>query len=280
MKRIFLYSLIIGLIVSSCTDVIEVEVPYGGSRLVVEASLDWEKGTQGNEQTIKLSVMIPYFDDTSIDIVTGAEVKVTDDSTGNVVQFIDQNNGNYTTSDFVPVIGQSYTLEINYNGETYIAKETLMSVVDIDNVNQSTDGGFDTNVIEVNIYFNDPVDEENYYLTKFHERKDLLPTLFDVSDEFTNGNEMLIFYEKYDNEDTGEKELQPGDIVDIELYGISKTYYNYIGLLIQQNESAGDPFSSTPVPLKGNCTNPSNPDNFAWGYFRLTQVDRTTYMVE
>lgn len=281
MKRIFIYSyLIVCLIASSCTDVIEVEVTYGGPRLVVEASLDWEKGTQGNEQTIKLSVMIPYFDDTVIDIVTGAEVKVTDDSTGNIVQFIDQNNGNYTTSDFVPVIGQSYTLEINYNGEIYIAKETLMPVVDIDNVDQSTENGFDPNVIEVNIYFKDPIDEENYYLTKFHEREDLFPTLSDLSDEFTNGNEMFIFYEKTNNENTGEKELQPGDIVDIELYGISKTYYNYIGLLIQQNESAGNPFSSIPVPLRGNCTNLSNPDNYAWGYFRLTQVDRTTYTVE
>ena len=110
----------------------------------------------------------------------------------------------------------------------------------------------------MNIYFDDPVDEENYYLTIFQERKDLLPTLLDVSDEFTNGNEMRIFYEKFNNENNNEKELQPGDIVDIKLYGISKTYYNFIRLLIEQNETGGGPFTTIPAELKGNCINSIN----------------------
>lgn len=272
--------MIISLVFFSCTDVIDVDVPYGGPRMVIEASLDWEKGTSGNEQTIKLSEMTPYFNDVSTEIVRGAFVNVTNDNNGISVQFIDQNNGTYSTSDFTPIINQSYTLEINYHGETYIAKETLTPVVDIEKVDQSTENGFDKNVIEINVYFNDPIEFENYYLSKFHERKDLLPTLLDVNDEFTNGNEMHIFYEKFTNDDTNEKELLPGDIVDIELYGISKTYYNYIRLLIEQNGVVGDPFSTIPAPLRGNCTNPANPDNYAWGYFRLTEVNKTTYIVE
>jgi len=281
MKGIFLYSyMVISLVFFSCTDVIDVDVPYGGPRMVIEASLDWEKGTFGNEQIIKLSEMTPYFNDVSTQIVRGAFVNVTNDNNGTSVQFIDQNNGTYSTSNFTPIINQSYTLEINYNGETYIAKETLTPVVDIEKVDQSTENGFDKDVIEINVYFNDPIEFENYYLSKFHERKDLLPTLLDVNDEFTNGNEMHIFYEKFNNDDTNEKELLPGDIVDIELYGISKTYYNYIRLLIEQNGVVGDPFSTIPAPLRGNCTNPDNPDNYAWGYFRLTEVNKTTYIVE
>jgi len=281
MKGIFLYSyMIISLVFFSCTDVIDVDVPYGGSRMVIEASLDWEKGSFGNEQTIKLSEMTPYFNDVSTQIVRGAFVNVTNDNNGESVQFIDQNNGTYSTSNFTPIINQSYTLEINYNGETYIAKETLTPVVDIKKVDQSTENGFDKDVIEINVYFDDPLEFKNYYLSKFHERKDLLPTLLDVNDEFTNGNEMHIFYEKFNNDDTNEKELLPGDIVDVELYGISKTYFNYIRLLIEQNGVAGDPFSTIPAPLRGNCTNPANPDNYAWGYFRLTEVNKTIYIVE
>jgi len=281
MKGIFLYSyMIISLVFFSCTDVIDVDVPYGGPRMVIEASLDWEKGSFGNEQIIKLSEMTPYFNDVSTQIVRGAFVNVTNDNNGESVQFIDQNNGTYSTSNFTPIINQSYTLEINYNGETYIAKETLTPVVDIKKVDQSTENGFDKDVIEINVYFDDPLEFKNYYLSKFHERKDLLPTLLDVNDEFTNGNEMHIFYEKFNNDDTNEKELLPGDIVDIELYGISKTYFNYIRLLIEQNGVAGDPFSTIPAPLRGNCTNPANPDNYAWGYFRLTEVNKTIYIVE
>lgn len=281
MKYIFLYRyLIISLMLFSCTDVIDVDVPYGGPRMVIEASLDWEKGTLGNEQSIKLSEMTPYFDDVSTNVVKGAFVKVTNDNNGKFVQFIDQNDGNYSTSNFIPIINQSYTLEVNYNGETYIAKEILTPVVDIEKVDQSTENGFDKDVIEVNIYFNDPVEYENYYFIKFQERKDLLPILVDVSDEFTNGNKMHVFFEKFENKETNEKELLPGDIVDIELYGISKMYFNYIRLLIEQNGTRGDPFSTTPAPLRGNCTNPDNTDNYAWGYFRLTEVDRTTYIIK
>ena len=281
MKRIHLYSyFIISFLFFSCTDVVDVDVSYGGSRMVIEASLDWEKGTLGNKQIIKLSKMTPYFDDVSIQIVQGAIVTVSNDENNEVVQFVDQNNGSYTTSSFKPIVNQSYTLEVVFEGETYIAKETLTPVVAIESVDQSTENGFDKDVIEVNIYFNDPLEYENYYLTKFHERKDLFPTLRDVSDEFTNGNKMHVFYEKFENEDTNEKELLPGDIVDIELYGISKTYYNYIRLLIEQNDAGGGPFSTTPASLRGNCTNPANPNDYALGYFRLTEVDRTTYIVE
>ncbi len=30
-----------------------------------------------------------------------------------------------------------------------------------------------------------------------------------------DGNEMLIFYEKLNNDDSGEEEFEPGDVVDI-----------------------------------------------------------------
>lgn len=281
MKNIFIHiSLVISLLISSCTDVIDVEVPFAGPNLVVEASIEWQKGTIGNVQTVKLSELKPYFDSTTSTIVKGATVKVTNDSNGKEVYFIDQNNGNYTTTAFIPVVNQSYTLEVVHRGETFIGRETLTPVVKIDRVDQSTENGFSPNAIEVNIYFRDPVDQENYYLTIFQERKDLLPTLLDVSDEFTNGNEMRIFYEKFDNEETGEKELQPGDIVDIKFYGVSKTYYNYIRLLIEQNRNGGGPFSTIPAPLKGNCININDPDNYALGYFRLTEVDKRTYVVE
>jgi hypothetical protein len=280
MKKIIIYNYLIISVLLSCTEVIDVEVPFAGPKLVVEASIAWQKGTPGNAQTIKLSELKPYFDSTTSDIVTGAVVKVVNDSNGAVVQFADQNNGNYTTTAFNPSLNQSYTLEIVYNSETYVAREILTPVAKIDRVDQSTENGFDPNAIEVNIYFRDPIDEANYYLAIFQERKDLLPTLLDASDEFTNGNEMRIFYEKFDNEETNEKELQPGDIVDIELYGISNTYYNYIRLLIEQNNAGGDPFSTIPAPLKGNCININDPDNYALGYFRLTEVDKRTYVVE
>lgn len=278
MKNYKLYILsLISLLAVSCTDVVEVDVQNAPARLVIEASIDWEKGTVGNEQIIKLSHTVPYFDELVNNEVIGASVRITNDNTGAEFVFTDQNDGTYTTSSFVPIFGDSYTLEVIHDGQIYIAQETMISVVDIVEINQSIEDGFEDDALEVNVLFNDPADEENFYLFRFQEQGDLLPELFDVSDEFTNGNQMKVFYEKEEDDEINYEEFEPGDVVDIKFHGISEQYYNYIRLLIEQYGSIGDPFSTTPVPLRGNCTNPANPDNYAYGYFRLSETITTSY---
>lgn len=257
--------LFFGILFTSCTDVIEVEVPEAEPKLVVEASIDWEKGTDGSLQTIKLSLSTPYFDADQLNPVTEALVQVTNNSTGAVFNFVNQNDGTYTISSFVPVVGDEYSLEVVYNNETYTATETLMPVVDIDEVYQSLDQGFDKEALEVNVLFTDPVGIENFYLMKFQRQGGYLAELFDISDEFTDGNQMSVFYE--------DEEFVVGDLVDIHLYGISKQYYNYIRLLIEQSSDSG-PFATIPAQLKGNCINTTNSENNAFGYFRLTQVSK------
>lgn len=269
--------LIFCLVFISCEDVIDVNLSEGKTRLVIEASLDWEKGTSGNQQLIKLSTSSPYFQTNVNNEVTGASVKVTNNNTGAEYVFNDENDGTYTISNFVPVIGHTYTLEVVHNGETYTGNETLMSVPSITNVTQSVEGGFDDELLEVNIFYTDPVGEENFYLTKYFAEGDLFPVFEDMSDEFVNGNEINDFWEKEDDEDANEKPFEIGDKVSISLYGISQRYYNYIRLLIEQYDSGGDPFSSTAAQIKGNCINSSNQENYPYGYFRVTQVVKVDY---
>ncbi len=269
--------LLLCMALTACTDVIDVDVPETEPRLVVEASLDWEKGSLGNNQIVKLSTSIPYFSNQTNNSVTGASVKVTNTTNNSEFIFTDENDGTYSIANFVPIIGHTYTLEIAYNNQIYTAEETLIPVTDIANLYESTANGFDNEALEVNIDFNDPVNEENYYLFKFQEQGDLLPELLDISDEFTNGNTMTVFFEKGEDEDINQDEFMSGNVVDIKMYGVSKTYYNYIKLLIEQYDSVGDPFSSTPAALRGNCVNTTNVNNYALGYFRLTQVVKASY---
>lgn len=274
------YIMVLGVLISSCTDVIEVDLPVAPPRLVIEASIDWQKETLGNDQEIKLSLSSPFYDNLTQSPVTGAFVKIINNQDKSEVIFEDQNNGSYITSDFIAIMDQSYTLEVVYADETYLATETMTPVPVITEVYQSTNNGFDKNALEVNLVFKDPIDETNFYLSKFQRQGDLLPTLFDVNDEFTNGNEINIFYEKINNDTTGEKEFVPGDVVDISLYGISEQYFNYIRLLIQQSGSLGGPFSTIPAEIKGNCVNISKSDNYAFGYFRLAEADKRVYTFE
>ncbi|MFI1743431.1 DUF4249 domain-containing protein [Thalassobellus sediminis] len=262
---------------TSCEDVIDVDVQEAPTRLVIEASIDWEKGTIGNNQTIKLSKSTPYFDATTNVSVTNASVKVTNNNSAEEFVFTHQSNGAYTTTQFVPVINDSYTLEVIYEGETFTANETLTPVTDITEITQSIEDGFDDEALEFTVIFTDPVDEENYYLFKTQRRGDLLPELEDGDDEFVNGNEISWWFEKGEDEDTDKiEEYKPGDIVDVSFFGISEAYYNYIRIIIEQSEGAGL-FSSTPVPLRGNCINITTPDNYAFGYFRVNQVVKTSY---
>ena len=273
----YIYILLLAITFISCVDVIDVEVPTAPPRLVVEASLDWKNGTLGNHQNIKLSLSTPYFSSTTNFAVSGAKVKVTNNNDKTETVFLDQGDGNYSTTAFKPYLNQSYTLEIVYKNEIYLATETLTPVTNITSIYQTTENGFDDEAIEINITFTDPKDEKNNYLTKFHDRKELFAELFSDNDEYTNGNEMTFFYEKI--EDDKDMELQPGDNVDIYLYGISEQYYNFIGLLISQSKDGGL-FSTTPAEIKGNCINITTKENYAYGYFRLTQVNKHVYVVQ
>ncbi|MBV1924670.1 MAG: DUF4249 domain-containing protein [Flavobacteriaceae bacterium] len=281
MKTYITFSLFLfSILFTSCTDVIDVDVSTAIPRLVIEASIDWEKGTQGNNQFIKLSTSNAYYDNNTVTDVTNALVKITNNTTGEVFNFEDQDNGLYTINTFNPILHNFYTLEVQYEGETYLANEQLIPVVDISAIYQSTEDGFDDEALEVYIDFTDPAGVDNYYFIKIQAEDNLLPVMFDITDEFTDGNLMSLYYEREEDSDINQEEFKAGDVVAISFHGVSETYSNYIQLLIEQYESVGDPFTSTPVVLRGNCTNPTHPENFAYGYFRLTEVVKSTYTFE
>ena len=277
MKNINLYSKLAALLVIigffySCTDVIDVNVPNGGARLVVDASIKWQKGTTGETQTINLRQSTPFFDSNPDAPVTGASVTVTKENDGSVFVFTDQNNGSYTTSDFVPELNASYTLEILYNGNVYRATETLIPAPFINRVEQTIEGSGEDTEIQLQVFFDDFAGIENYYLGEFVPSNLPLPALAVISDEFTDSNENFI---ENDNDN-----YVAGVNVGINVYGISRRYYNYLYILIQQSGSdENGPFPTTPVQLKGNCINVNNPNEEVLGYFRLGEFDTTSYTI-
>ena len=279
MKKYIKLSVLLAVFITfiACDDKIDVDVSEASPRLVIEASLDWEKGTSGNNQTIKLSISTPYFQNTLNTTVIGATVTVTNNNSNAVFNFTDQNDGTYITNNFIPVLNDSYTLKVIHNGETYEATENLIPISGINEVFQSLEGGFDNQLLDVNITYNDPAQLGNHYMTRIQEVGDLFPFIGTRSDEFTNGNVQDEFFEKSDDPDDATEQYNPGDEVNIKLYGISEQYYNYITLLIEQYDSAGNPFASTPAEIRGNCVNITTEANYAFGYFRVTEFDQVDY---
>ena len=257
----------------NCEDVIDVDLNEAEPRLVIEASINWFKETAGNNQSIKLSLSAPFFDDTTPP-ANGATVSITDSSNGTIYVFIeDGSTGIYKTQDFIPILDQEYTLWVNYDNQDYTATEILKSVSSIDFVEQNNEGGFSGEDIELKAFYTDPADIENFYFFEFTSDIATIPTLEVYEDRFTDGNQIFGFY--------SEEDLESGDEVVIRNYGISRRFYNFMFILLQQgSDESGGPFETQPATVRGNCVNITNSENFPFGYFRLSEVDEVVYFVE
>ena len=271
MTRIIIL-LLTTLVFCNCENVIDLEVPTAPEKLVIEASINWFDNTPGNEQQIILTRTAPYFD-TNVPPALNAVVRITD-SNNNTFNFIDlDNKGIYKTSNFIPVLNETYTLNITYNNQTYTATETLKSVTPIDYIEQENNGGFSGEEIEIKAFYTDPPNEENYYFYEFKSNITAIPMLEVYDDEFTNGNQIFAFYT--------EEDLKQNDVVIINNYGISKQFYEYMSILLQQIvDAGGGPFQTQPATVRGNCVNQTNPENFPLGYFRLSQAYSMEYQVQ
>lgn len=257
---------------NSCTDVVDIPLNTDNPRLVIDAAINWQKGTPGNIQTIKLTTTTDFYTNV-IPVVSGATVFIKSNS--NVIfNFIETpNTGVYICSNFVPAIDQTYTLTVTYNGQTYTATETLKSVASITSVTQEIQTGLGKDFLKIKTFFNDPAVQDNYYLYKYKFTKNLKPEYSLDDDLLFQGNTFFSL--------VLEEDAKAGEQVEISHYGISKTYFNYMSKLLSvAGTSSGGPFQSPPANVKGNIKNQSNFDNYPLGYFRLSEVDVKNYTIQ
>mgnify|MGYP000571973310 CR=1 FL=1 len=259
----------------ACTKVVDVDVPNGGERLIIEASINWEKGTSGQNQTILLSLSTPFFEKNKFTPANNAQVTVTNVLTQDVFTFTEQEPGVYTTSSFIPVLDATYNLEVIYEEETYTASETLKPVSEITHVIQGVESIFGEESIQISAFIPDPVNQKNFYYTEFwdtQEGRSLIGREVE-SDELSDGNDINF---EYDDEN-----FKSGRALEINVYGISEGYFNFISLLLEQTGGeGGGPFSTIPAKLIGNCINKTNPAKETLGYFRLSEKSKYVYTIE
>ncbi len=273
MKNIFyLVAFLLMGIFTSCEEVIDVNLKTAEPRLVVEATINWIKNTPGNIQAIRLSTTTGYFD-TEIPPVTNAGVQITN-SSGTVFTFaeIDQ-PGLYICSNFVPVLGETYTLTIEYQGEIYTSTERLLATPTVTRVEQRNDAGVLGEDIELKFFFNDIPNETNFYFLGIFDPYKVIPEYGVLEDRFFQNNEMFGLYFS--------DQFKPTDTVTYTMSGVSQQYFNYMNILLAQagTTSAG-PFSTPTSTVRGNIVNQTNFSNFALGYFRLGETEVKEYIIE
>ncbi|WP_343695389.1 DUF4249 domain-containing protein [Flavobacterium sp.] len=269
-RALALISLLFAFSFTSCEDVVNLDLETGETKLVIDAEIIWKKGTSGNEQTIKISKTAPYYNN-STPKVSGAQVRV-ENSNGDVFTFNETETGVYKCTNFVPVIDMEYKLFITAEGQSYTATEKLTSATPINKIEQKIVPDFGgEDVIELTFYYNDPVDQKNFYVTDYQSDFLIYPEYEITDDEFYNGNEIST---RYSHED----DIKPGSIVKITHRGVSKNFFNYWKLILEASNS--NPFSVPPGSIKGNILNTSDSGNYAFGYFRLCEADERSYVVQ
>ena len=191
-------------------------------------------------------------------------------STGEVYNFNHTQNGIYTAN-ILPVLENTYTLEVIHQDETYTATESLHTVTQFEEVIQDNQGGFGGDQIQLKAYFTDPGGIQNYYLSETLSIRGDERRAF--NDEFFDGNRINDFYLADD--------LAPGDVVTFNLYGVDEYFFNFMIVLLQQTDNGGGgPFETQPATVRGNIVNQTNSDNFPLGYFRISEISTIVYIVE
>jgi hypothetical protein len=272
MKKIFYSLLIVLFTFTSCEKVVDVDLSTSEPRLVIEASIQWLNGTSGNEQIVKLSTTAGYFSN-EIPQVIDAVVYITN-SSNTVFNFTqDTEPGIYKCLNFNPVLNETYTLTVIYEGETYTSTEKLLNTPTVTRVEQDDEGGILGNETEVKFFFNDLVDETNHYLVKIDDPYKVIPEYGVIEDRFFENNEMFGLYFSED--------LKPTDTLKFTLNGVTQNYFNYMDILLEQTgtNNAG-PFSTPTSTVRGNIVNQTNFDHYALGYFRLSKTEVSEYIIQ
>ncbi|WP_108868217.1 DUF4249 family protein [Aquimarina aquimarini] len=261
-----LITLILGILVLvSCEDVVEVDVPNGKPKLVIDASFELYLNETPIEfdPKVRLTLSASFFDQ-NIPEVQGATVYITNTNNNTIINFEQvPDSGLYVPAEEFPIpqFGTTYELTVVYNNETYKATTQLIPTVSIDNIEQGENTLFD-NETEIIIFFTDDGTRNDFYLFDFDFN------LFLASeDRFYQGKpfNFSYFYEDMVN----------GRDLTIKILGIDKRYYKYTSLLIEQSDQqGGNPFQTPPAQLRGNIINTTNTDNYALGYFNLSEANK------
>ncbi len=275
MKNLFLIIVIfLGFLFSSCEKVIDVELTGEPPRLVIDAALTWVKGTAGKNQSIILSTTSNYFD-SEVPKVSGATVYV-NNIANTKFDFIEESTqkGKYTCANFNPVIGETYTLTVISNGETYKGQEKLTAVNEILDVEQRDDFGVNKDEYAIRVNFQDAANQNNFYVISYKSPVSVYPIFEVFDDQFFEGNKTFGLFSN--------DKLKKGDIIEIKLRETSERYFNYMRILTSTAAGGGGgPFQPSPAStIRGNIINQTNIKNFCLGYFSVTEVDSLAYTID
>jgi hypothetical protein len=254
------------LVITSCTERIDIELDDTYTRLVVDGAIT----TDTTRHFVELSATTSYYYNEAPPKVSGASVEISDDL-GNLETLTEIAPGKYATSeDFAAVVGRTYTLRIDLQEEinghkTYTASSEVKPIFPIDSIGlvSQPDWG-EKGFYEVTCYYQDPPTRDIYMFNIFKNGELLTDTINDrlvAEDDFFNGSYTNGIGVGYLDQSNEREVLQTGDTVTFQGCNITQEYYDFIITLQAETGFQTPLFSGPPANVKGNI------DNGAVGFF-------------
>lgn len=298
MKKLIIFLAIgIGLL-AGCEDVIEVDVPSGDTRLIVDGLIRVDTTQTYVPLAIKVAETNSFFEEipvTSLESIILFYEEVIDGVTyttgSSSLAEVDPGSGIYVpdptfdedqrlTVSTLLARDWTFSLIIRHEGRRYIAQTKYVPTSPIDNLEQGTGTLFEGDETEVLVTFTDDPNADNYYIFDF-DFDEFLAT----EDEFYQGQQFQFSY-FYD------QEFEAGREIEISIMGADQQFFNYMDLIIEQTEQSFGFFETPRATVRGNVfditgldnidvlDNTDRPDSYPLGYFAIVQEFRETLVFQ
>ena len=265
-------------VLTACEDKIELDVPEGSKKLVVDGILN----NGDSLQRITLSNTSPYFSSTITPRVSNAIVFVTSNA-GDTINFTENSlsPGDYET--VYKLVDSTLNFNLNVilpDGNVYRSYEEKMHrVPKIDSLHQSDEkspqqGDFREEGYIGYLNTKEPAGRGDYYRWVLFVNGQMLNDPFNLivtDDRLVDGNVIRNWDLAY--------ELQVGDYLEIHQMSISERAYNYWTLIFDQITNFGGPFSTPPAPVEGNIYNVNDKNETVLGFFGVSKVEKAGLLI-
>lgn len=276
--------ILFALIVLSCQDVVDIDVPSEAPRLIVDAVIRIDPNEPITRVEVKVSETNAFFETiapTNLQQITLSNLDSPVGGDSIVLLEEEPGSGVYVKSiSTLSLLEDRWLLQIDFEDRFFIAESTFMPAPEIDDLTLGNGSLFGDDETEIIVSYTDIPEQENYYIFDFGFNEFLATEdTFYQDQEF----EFSFFYDQT---------FEPGTELTVSILGSDKDFYNYFDELIVQSDDSANPFQTPTVTVRGNIINVTDidndgtfdnvgsPENFALGYFILTQENKQTVVVK
>ena len=231
-KMKYLYSLVVLVILSSCTEKIDLDLNKDDNiKLVVEGSLT----TESKEHMVRLTTSTNYFDDVLPPPATGATVNLNDGFTN--ISLVEKpiGSGLYFTPIMKGEVKRVYNLQITYSGKLHETSSAINDTASVTGLNYEECTDIDDDYKEeleekglkcytLLLNTQELPGRGDHYLWKVYKNgQSLSDTIKDLNfsnDDLVDGSILTDF-------PLQTVEAQPGDTIKVEQYNINKSDYDF-----------------------------------------------------